>query len=176
MLSAIHQSTRGIRTRAPLRHLARRAVSTATTAEPSASKQKRAGDISDAFASLSGMSFEALEPRYADIKQRLIAGHEDAVRASWDRLLADLREEIPLIAQLGSKVVPEVNYKDIVEGRVSKQFEDEHRKRGVAVVRGVIDEQEVLGWKEDLKDYIKKNPHTRGKSGSSAILSVTRTA
>ena len=87
---------------------------------------------------------------------------EDAVRASWTRLLHDLRTEIPLIIELGSRAVPEVQYKDIVAGTVSQEFTNELRKRGVAVVRGVIDEQEALGYKREIKEYVKKNPHTKG--------------
>lgn len=59
------------------------------------SAQKREGDISDAFASLSGLEAKPLEPKYAVLKGRLIKGHEDAVRDSWERLLRQLREQIP---------------------------------------------------------------------------------
>lgn len=123
---------------------------------------RRAGDISDAFASLSGQQFAPLAPEYADLKGRLIQGHQDAVRASWERLLRDLREEIPHIIEAGSKVIPEINFKDI--DNAPEAFSKELRKRGVAVVRGVIPEQEVLDWKEDLRKYIKENPQTKGES------------
>ncbi|OJD35697.1 uncharacterized protein BKCO1_1500088 [Diplodia corticola] len=136
-------------------HLAR------TAATAPASTQKRAGDISDAFASLSGKEFTPLEPRYATLKKNLIAGHEDAIRASWERLLKDLRTEIPHIVEQGSKIVPEVQYKDIVNGTVSHEFVDEHRKRGVAVVRGVVEEKEARGYKDEIEEYVRKNPHTK---------------
>jgi hypothetical protein len=42
--------------------------------------QRRAGDISDAFVSLSGQKFEPLSPEYAALKGRLIKGHESEVR------------------------------------------------------------------------------------------------
>jgi hypothetical protein len=122
--------------------------------------QKRAGDISDAFASLSGLEAVPLAPKYADLKSRLIKGHESEIKASWTRLLQDLRKEIPLISELGSKVIPEIDFKDIETP--SKTFNDELRKRGVAVVRGVVPEAEVLQWKEDLKKYIQQNPQTKG--------------
>lgn len=121
--------------------------------------QKRAGDISDAFQSLSGQQFAPLAPQYAELKGRLTRGREDAIRESWERLLRDLREEIPIIVELGSKVVPEINFKDI--GNASESFKQEHRKRGVAVVRGVVLEKEALQWKEELREYIRKNPHTK---------------
>jgi hypothetical protein len=121
---------------------------------------KRAGDISDAFASLSGQDFKPLAPEYADLKSRLIKGREDAVRASWERLLQDLQEEVPLIAESGSKIIPEIDFKDI--DNVSETFTRELRKRGCAVIRNVVSESEALGWKKDLRDYIGKNPQTKG--------------
>ena len=122
---------------------------------------KREGDISDAFASLSGQDFEPLAPEYAALKARLIEGNEEAVRSSWHRLLEDLKLEIPLIVEKGSKVIPEIAFKDIENAPV--EFSEELRKRGVAVVRGVVSEQEALGWKESLREYIKMNPQTKGR-------------
>lgn len=122
--------------------------------------QRRAGDISDAFASLSGKNFAPLGPEYADLKGRLIRGHENEVRESWERLLRDLREEVPLIVQLGSKAIPEIDFKDI--DNAPEKFNSGLRKRGVAVVRGVVPQQEALQWKEDLREYIRLNPQTKG--------------
>lgn len=138
-----------------LQRTASHAIRTAATA----AVQKKEGDISDAFASLSGMQFEPLEPRFAEVKARLISGREDALNESWNRLLASLREEIPIIAELKSKVVPEIDFKDIANA--SPEFISEHRKRGVAVIRNVIPQQEVLDMKEELRGYIKANPHTK---------------
>jgi hypothetical protein len=123
--------------------------------------QRRAGDISDAFASLSGQKFKPLTPEYADLKSRLIKGYESEVRESWERLLQHLREEIPLIVELGSKVIPEINFKDL--DNAPETFSKELRKRGVAVVRHVVSEQEALQWKEDLREYIRQNPQTKGE-------------
>ncbi|KAK5714388.1 hypothetical protein LTR17_017169 [Elasticomyces elasticus] len=126
------------------------------TAAPST---KREGDISDAFASLSGMQFKPLDPRFAELKQRLIRGSEEALYDSWRRLLASLREEIPLIAELGSRAVPEIDFADI--DRASPDFRAEHKKRGVAVIRNVIPESEVLEMKRELQAYIATNPQTK---------------
>jgi hypothetical protein len=123
--------------------------------------QKRAGDISDAFASLSGHNFKPLSSEYAHLKARLIQGHESQVRESWDRLLRTLRDEIPFIVEQGSKVIPEINFKDI--DNAPEDFSSRLRERGVAVVRGVVSEQEALQWKEDLREYIRQNPQTKGE-------------
>ncbi|KAK0868708.1 hypothetical protein LTR87_014054 [Friedmanniomyces endolithicus] len=105
------------------------------------------------------MEFKPLEPRFAEIKRQLIAGKSDALHRSWIRLLASLREEIPLIAKLGSKVVPVIDFKDI--DHASPEFRAEHKKRGVAVIRNVIPRQEALDLKQELRDYITANPHTK---------------
>lgn len=144
--------------RTPTRRFATQLRTAATQA------QKRAGDISDAFASLSGQEFKPLTPKYADLKGRLIKGRENEVRESWERLLRELREEIPLIVELGSKVIPVIDFQDI--DNAPETFSSELRKRGVAVVRGVVPEQEALQWKEDLREYIRQNPQTKGRERS----------
>jgi hypothetical protein len=142
-----------------LRHSSsKRAATQLRTAATQA--QKRAGDISHAFVSLSGQRFKPLSPEYAELKRRLIHGRENEIRESWERLLRELREEIPHLVALGSKAIPEISFKDIDDA--PETFNEELKKRGVAVVRDVIDEQEALGWKEDLKAYIKANPQTKG--------------
>lgn len=123
------------------------------------STQKREGDISDAFVSLSGQAFKSLPIKYAELKNRLIEGRAEEVRASWERLLDHLRRDIPEIQQLGSKVIPEIDYKDV--DRPSEKFRSQLKKRGVAVVRGVLPEAEALQLKEDLRDYVRRNPHTK---------------
>lgn len=128
--------------------------------------QKREGDISDAFVSLSGQKFEPLTPEYADLKSRLIRGHENEVRESWERLLRHLREEIPLIVERGSKIIPEIDFEDI--DNAPETFSKELRKRGVAIVRGVIPEQEALQWKEYVREYLRQNPQTRGMHSNPA--------
>ncbi|KAM0719774.1 hypothetical protein Q7P37_003907 [Cladosporium fusiforme] len=103
----------------------------ATSTPPSG--EKREGDISDAFASLSGMQFGPLDPRFA--------------------------ERIPLIREQGSQIVPEIDFKDL--DNASPEFRSEHKKRGVAVIRNVVPEQEALELKRELREYIAANPHTK---------------
>jgi len=131
-------------------------VRTATTATPA---QKKEGDISDAFASLSGLHFQPLDARYAALKARLIRGRQDVLYDSWKRLLASLREDVPLIAELGPKAIPEIDFKDL--GKPSPEFRAAHKERGVAVIRNVIPEQEALSLKTELKEYIAANPQTK---------------
>lgn len=133
----------------------RRMAATATV-------KKREGTIADAFASLSSVEFHPLEPRFADLKRNLVSGHEEAVKSSWKRLLNTLKIEVQTIAKLGSGIIPELDYRYI--DQPSELFNHEYRKRGVAVIRGVIPRDEALELKEDLKRYINANPTTKGRS------------
>lgn len=127
---------------------------------------KAAGDISSVFPSLSGVDSPPLPPRFADLKRRLIQGHEDRVRDSWHRLLADLRKEVDLIEALGSKVIPELEFRDMHDMVKRTEFRDGLRKRGVGLIRGVVSEREALGWKELVKRYVQTNPSTKGMQSS----------
>jgi len=137
-----------------------------TRSSPSQSK-KAAGDISSVFASLSGAASVPLPSRFANLKSQLIAGNKESLRASWEDLLSNLKEETQAIKELGPAVIPELNFKDLGNVEKRTKFRDGLQKRGVAVVRGVVSEEEALGWKELVKRYIKTNPSTRGGSISS---------
>ena len=125
---------------------------------------KAAGDISSVFPSLSGSEAPPLPPRFVDLKRRLIQGHEDRLQDSWHRLLAELRQETELIRATGSSIVPEISFSDIKYNNIVRisAFGYNLRKRGVAIIRDVVSEQEALGWKELAKRYIRNNPSTKG--------------
>lgn len=144
------------------RPLTANVIRSVTTQSSTSSSSKAAGDISSVFPSLSGVVSEPLPARFADLKARLIHGHEDRVRASWERLLSDLQEETEIIRALGPSVVPEIDFKDVNNVEKRTAFRDALRKRGVAVVRGVVTEREALDWKELVKRYVKTNPSTKG--------------
>lgn len=135
----------------------------ATTLSKAEHLSKPAGDISSVFPSLSGAVSAPLPARFADLKRRLIDGHEDQVRESWERLLTNLRQETEVIKALGSRVVPELNYEDLDNVEKRTTFRNELHNRGVAVIRGVVAEREALDWKELAKRYIQNNPATKGK-------------
>lgn len=152
-------------------HLAtRRALATPST---STHTPKAAGDISSVFPSLSGTESVALPARFADQKRRLIQGHEDRLQDSWHRLLAELRKEIEVIRAAGSSIVPEISFPDVKWNNIEKMtvFRDQLRKRGVAIIRGVVSEKEALGWKELVTRYIQTNPSTKGRLRSLSLES-----
>ena len=127
-----------------------------TTAKPS-------GDISSVFPSLSGIPSAPLPLRFADLKARLIHGHEDRVRESWIRLLSELRQETETIRAIGSEVVPEISFADFEDVGKRATFKDQLQKRGVAIIREVVAENEALEWKEMVKIYVRNNSSTKGK-------------
>ena len=141
----------------------KRRLTTSISPHPS----KASGDISSVFPSLSGVHSPPLPPRFADLKRRLIQGHEHRVEDSWHRLMADLRKEVAVIEALGSKVIPELEFRDMHDMGKRTKFRDGLRKRGVGLIRGVVSEREALGWKELVKRYIQTNPSTKGRQLSS---------
>lgn len=136
----------------------------------SSSTGKAVGDISDTFASLSGRTAQPLPDRFRELKLRLVAGHEDAVVASWKRLLTVLRKENELIAQAGPAIIPEVRFSHLQSDLCA--LKHEIKKRGVAVIRGVIPEDEARAYKFEIEEYARQNPQTRGQSWSFPICAL----
>ncbi|KAH8899973.1 DUF1479-domain-containing protein [Thozetella sp. PMI_491] len=126
----------------------------------SRSTRKREGDISDSFASLAGKAAEPLPDKFRELKLQLVAGNEDKVVASWKRLLGVLKAENEKVAAAGPSIIPEVEFSRLEEDLA--QLKDEIRKRGAAVVRGVLPEDETRAFKSEIEEYVRKNPHTKG--------------
>lgn len=137
---------------------ARSVVSLSSQSTPS----KPTGDISSVFPSLSGAVSPPLPSRFADLKSRLIRGHEDDLQGSWNRLLSELQREIKVVKLLGSNIVPEISFANLDNEQKRVTFGKELQKRGVAVIRHVVTEREALDWKELAKRYIESNPSTKG--------------
>lgn len=127
-----------------------------------AHQPKKEGDISSVFVSLSGADRPPLPDCFRQIKNSLIAGREDKVIASWNRLLEELRKENDTIATRGSAVIPTIEFGDL-EGEIER-LKPEIQKRGAAVIRGVVPEAEARAYKSEIEEYVKKNPSTKGKS------------
>ena len=126
-----------------------------------AHQPKKEGDISSVFVSLSGADRPPLPDRFRQIKNSLIAGREDKVVTSWNRLLEELRKENETIAAQGSAVIPTIEFHDL-ESEIER-LKPEIQKRGAAVIRGVVPEPEARAYKSEIEEYVKKNPSTKGK-------------
>lgn len=121
---------------------------------------KAEGDISNTFASLSGRKVQPLPNRFRELKLRLVHGHEDAVIASWKRLLKTLQAENDLIALTGPAIIPEVRFDNLHDDLAT--LKPEIKKRGVTIIRGVIPEDEAHSYKFSIEEYVRQNPKTRG--------------
>ena len=153
----------------PLRHICTPLLTNALStlrgqrsASTAAAVTKAAGDISSVFPSLSGTATAPLPRRFAELKTALIRQHKRPLQESWQRLLAELRTEVEVLRALGSAVVPKIAFGDIDRREKRAAFREEFRKRGVAVVTGVVTEKEALGWKELVQRYVRDNPQTKG--------------
>ncbi|OTA90958.1 hypothetical protein M434DRAFT_77137 [Hypoxylon sp. CO27-5] len=120
---------------------------------------KREGNISDSFVSLSGAAAPPLPPRFLDLKKTLISGHEDYVVNSWNRLLAELKRENKAIIEKGPQIIPNLNFSDL-DTDLTK-FRKDLEKRGVAVIRGVLPEDEARSFKDEIEEYVRQNPQTK---------------
>ena len=148
-------------TRMMSRPLAASSRRLATVATGNAAAVKKEGDISDAFVSLSGAKRDPLPDRFRQLKCDLVRGREREITQSWTRLLRALRKENDHIAAKGSDVIPQIEYKDLEKG--ISGLKSEILKRGAVVVRGVVPEGEARAYKQEVEDYVKANPWTRGE-------------
>lgn len=122
---------------------------------------KKEGDISSVFVSLSGGQSEPLPKRFLDLKRDIVRGKENQFTSSWNELLQDLNAENKVVANKGPNIIPQIDFRDI--RRDDSEFKAALKKRGVAVIRGVIPESEARQYKSDIEDYIKRNPSTKGR-------------
>lgn len=137
-------------------------ATTTTTTTTTTAGAKREGDISNSFASLSGTKQAPLPDRYRELKADLVRGREAEVTESWRRLLRELRRENRVVAEKGPAVIPQVSAGQLAAGQ-SEDVRGEILKRGVVVVKGVVPEGEARGYKGEVEEYVRKNPHTKGK-------------
>ncbi|KAI0108829.1 DUF1479-domain-containing protein [Hypoxylon sp. NC0597] len=133
--------------------------SIAMAATQTQTQTKREGNISDSFISLSGAAAPPLPPRFLELKKTLISGHEDHVVNSWNRLLAELKRENKSIIEKGPQIIPNLNFSDL-DTDLAK-FRKELEKRGVAVIRGVLPEDEARSFKDEIEEYVRQNPQTK---------------
>ncbi|KAI0838570.1 DUF1479-domain-containing protein [Hypoxylon sp. FL0890] len=122
-------------------------------------QSKREGNISDSFISLSGAAAPPLPSRFLELKKTLISGHEGHIVNSWKRLLAELKCENKVITEKGSQIVPSLDF-SALDADLAK-LGKEVKKRGVAVVRGVLPEDEARSFKDEIEEYVRGNPQTK---------------
>ncbi|KAG6021860.1 hypothetical protein E4U41_002380 [Claviceps citrina] len=144
---------------APLGRAASTAAGAAARAASPAHTARKEGDISDAFASLSGARRDALPDRFRRLKCDLVRGRAGRIADGWTRLLGALRRENEVIARRGSDVIPQVDFANLDAG--CRALGDEIKRRGAVVVRGVVPAAEARAYKDEVEEYVGRNPGTR---------------
>lgn len=107
-------------------------------------------------------SFYGSEPiplpsRFATIKRRLIQDREEAIAASWRRLLIALRDEIAHIQSRGTDLIPTISFADIDDPAKVAPFSRDLKRYGVALVRGVVSQSQTEEWIHQTREYITRN-------------------
>ncbi|RXW15535.1 hypothetical protein EST38_g10318 [Candolleomyces aberdarensis] len=126
--------------------------------------KKQEGNISAFWKSLNGDKEDALPKRYSDLKRKLVSTPEAerSLVEGWRSILASLKENNPKWAAKGVDNIPQVNYKDLIEGDNNSAVAKAIRECGNVVIKGAVDQETALAWKEGIREYIKKNPGVKG--------------
>ncbi|EPS40662.1 hypothetical protein H072_5481 [Dactylellina haptotyla CBS 200.50] len=124
---------------------------------PQTQTVKAEGDISSVFASLSGETEQTLPPRYQELKRTLIANNADKVQASWNRLMDALKTGIEETKFLRERIIPQVSFGDLTNGKLSPKVIRDIKSRGTVVVKGVFPVLDALEMKEQTRAYIDAN-------------------
>lgn len=103
---------------------------------------------------------EPLPERFTEIKRQLIQGNEERLTESWQRLLKQLATENEIVKQRGPDIIPQIEFEDLKNA--PSDFISEIKKRGVAVIKRVVPENEARGYKAQVEEYVKLNPSTKG--------------
>eukprot|EP00040_Diaphanoeca_grandis_P028603 m.165989 g.165989 ORF g.165989 m.165989 type:complete len:505 (-) comp31408_c2_seq1:66-1580(-) len=125
-------------------------------------ERESAGDISSVFNSLLGETYVWPE-RFAEMKRQLKPSSV-TLNASWSSLLARLNVEIDQIKRLQHAVIPSVDFAEIEanQGVIPPKMVELIHKRGVVVVRNVVDDTLASSWKDGVRAYARDNPSHQG--------------
>ncbi|TPX08385.1 uncharacterized protein E0L32_010115 [Thyridium curvatum] len=102
-----------------------------------------------------------LPERFAQIKKK-VSGHEGDLVQSWHRLLHALRQEIDEIASRGSECIPTMGFRDRNDLAIVKSFSQDLRRRGIAVIRGVLSPEDARSLDQETHEYLAANPQSTG--------------
>ncbi|KAG9255577.1 uncharacterized protein F5Z01DRAFT_620070 [Emericellopsis atlantica] len=95
-----------------------------------------------------------LPSRFAKIKRALIAGHEEAIEASFHRLIRALQAEIDHIEDLGAHLIPSIEYADMEDPTQTARFGRDLRRYGVGVVRKALPGRDAESMVAETMDYL----------------------
>ena len=109
--------------------------------------------------------------------KRKMAPRRDALKRAYD----DVKDHVSRAADTirtdiaaGRAVVPELDYRDIKDGKVPDATRQAIRKTGCAVVRGVFPAISRSDWFAEVGDYLETNHYEERKSRSGASTNISR--
>ena len=91
----------------------------------------------------------------------LLCGLQD-VKKSFETVSSNIKQEVEYIKNMQANdipVIPEIDYKSILNGSVSISQIAEIKRRGSLIIRGVFDEQLAREWNEEIVEYILHNDY-----------------
>ncbi|KAJ7181019.1 DUF1479-domain-containing protein [Mycena filopes] len=118
-------------------------------------RPKQPADISDAFSSLSSPDKKnVFPPSFAELKRTIWT---DGLIQTWKEVLEELEVSAAQIAERVDSMIPSVTMESIQNGLSAEELAN-IRTAACVVVRGVIPKEEVLAWKQDIRDYVAAHP------------------
>ncbi|KAI0045073.1 DUF1479-domain-containing protein [Auriscalpium vulgare] len=101
--------------------------------------------------------------RFVDLKRTIAAAYPDfeaRITRAWAEILDELDVASKTIAAEGPNIIPQVQFADLAS--LSGEQIDNIKRRGCVVIRDVVDDEEVAGWKSSLDEFVKANPDVPG--------------
>ncbi len=99
-----------------------------------------------------------IKPYVKETKSYLQGLHN--VKKSFAEISDHMKKEVDTIQNdlaNNKMVIPEIDYEQVKQGKVSEQQRAAIRHRGCAVIRGVFPEAQATDWNEELGEYITQN-------------------
>ncbi|KAH8831874.1 hypothetical protein DL96DRAFT_1667904 [Flagelloscypha sp. PMI_526] len=102
-------------------------------------------------------------PRFAQLKQEIassVPDFEARVTQSWKEILQELNNVTSTIAKTGSDYIHQVNFNDL--DKLSESELQTIKRKGSVLIRDIVPDEEVLKWKDTLKELSKCDPNIPG--------------
>ncbi|GJJ13653.1 hypothetical protein Clacol_007909 [Clathrus columnatus] len=103
--------------------------------------------------------------RFAQLKKQLVEntpdGGKERLITAWNEILGELAKTTKVLKETGSDYIPQVDFSEL--NTLSPEKIAEIKKCGCMVIRNVVDDEEVIQWKQAVKEYATANPSIPGK-------------
>jgi len=84
------------------------------------------------------------------------------VKKSFEIAQSNIKNEVDDILEMQHKeapVIPEIDYKSIINGEISFNEIDNIKRRGALIIRNVFDDQQASEWNDEVGEYILSNDY-----------------